>query len=116
MNRKWWLLLAVCCLSFAVPAAEPGETRCGADGNVENYLCYGTQCRWNKTYQRCANTNRAPVRNVGDTKCGASGYVQHCKQYASDPFWEGSFQALRRRPRPGRQRTPWLWRLRPAAL
>lgn len=73
-------------------AADPGETRCGADGMVEEYQCWGTNCRWQSKYQRCANTNRAPACNAGDTKCGANGYVQNCVTVMGETTWQGGFQ------------------------
>ena len=95
MSRFVWSLLVFFFMTGAY-AGEPGETRCGATGYVEEYQCHGSEqfgtrrCQWRNNYQRCANTNRAPACNVGDTKCGADGYVQNCRQMAGDPFWQGS--------------------------
>ena len=92
MIRMLFPLLSALLIGTPAVAADIGESRCGADGMIEEYRCYGARCQWNKTYQRCANTNRAAVCNVGDTKCGADGYVQRCTQYAGDPSWQGSLQ------------------------
>lgn len=92
MVRGLLPLFAALLIGGAARAADPGETRCGANGMVERYICFGTRCQWNPSYERCASTNRAPTCNVGDTKCGANGFVQRCQQYSGDPYWQATTQ------------------------
>lgn len=81
------LVLCVALTSFSVHAQKEGETRCGADGFVQEYKLN----RWHPTGTRCAarETATRQICSEGDTKCGADGYVLTCtKTITGSLVWE----------------------------